>query len=518
MFIIEEFLKNAPLFVRLFFEHIYIVSLSSVVATVVGLFLGLIIAQKPKLAQWVLGIINVLYTIPAIALLGFLISLTGIGNTTAILALMLYGLLPIVRSTYIGMTQIDPKWIEAGRALGSHPKQVLFRIQLPLAFPVIFSAIRTMVTMTIALAGIASFVGAGGFGVAIYRGITTNNTALIFWGSFWIALMALTVDALLGLLEKALLKHRLKKWFKKVKCPIRRKMILGTLLLLIPAFIGFVGLWEQKHRSPIHIASKPTTESILLAEMVSELIEQKTDLKTKISHGIGGGTANIHPALLNGDFDMYPEYTGTAWNIVLKYKEAYRSDQFVLLNQDYQMKYDLSFAVLFGFNNTYGLGIRQDLAKQYGIKTMRDLIPYASQMRFGAEYDFFEREDGFKALTEAYGFKFSQVLDMDNGLKYQALFNKKIDVMTVFTTDGQLSDDRIVLLEDDLHFYPEYKAGMVVRNELLHQHPELYGVLEELKDVLDEKTMAQLNYQIEVENRNPKILAKLFLQEKGLVE
>ena len=155
-----------------------------------------------------MGIINFIYTIPSISLLGFLIPLSGVGDTTAIIALTVYALLPMVRNTYTGLTNVDPLLLEAAEGMGSTRLQILTKVKLPLAMPVIVSGIRNMAVMTIALSGISSFIGAGGLGVAIYRGITTNNMALTFVGSLLIAILAVTVDFLIGQLEKLSWRHR----------------------------------------------------------------------------------------------------------------------------------------------------------------------------------------------------------------------------------------------------------------------------------------------------------------------
>lgn len=508
--IFEEISSNSSFYLNLLKEHIAITFTAVIIAIVVGLSIGIFISQKPKIAGYFISVVGIAYTIPSIALLGFLIPLTGIGNTTAIIALTIYALLPIVRSTYVGITNIDPKIIEASRAMGSKESQTLFKIKLPLAFPVIYSSIMNMVTMTIALAGIASFVGAGGLGVAIYRGITTNNDVLILIGSFLIALLALTVDGFLSLLGKVISSHKLKKLANK-------KMKIALVSLIIIALLSSV-LYQRGRNDSIEIASKPTTEGYILAEIVGELIKNGTSLDANITHGIGGGTSNIHPAIVKGDFDMYPEYTGTSWQIVLKKTNPYTNEQFDELEKEYRKQYKLTWKGMFGFNNTYSLGIRKDLADKYNIKTFSDLAKYAGDFIFGAEYDFFEREDGYNALADAYKFQFKKTVDMDNGLKYQALYDKKIDVMTVFTTDGQITNPRIVVLEDDLGFYPKYMAGMVVREEILKKHPELNAVLEKSNGLIDESTMATLNNKVEIEQKNPSDVAKEFLREKGLLE
>lgn len=183
-------------------EHIRISFTAAALAGVFGLTIGILISRHKKAANIILGIVNAVYTIPSISLLGFLIPFTGIGNRTAIIALTLYGLLPIVRNTYTGLTTVDPGVLEVAEGLGSSRKQILFSIRFPLALPVIISGFRNMVVMIIAMGGIASFIGAGGLGVAIYRGITTYNMTLTAAGSLLIALFALTSDWLLGRVEK----------------------------------------------------------------------------------------------------------------------------------------------------------------------------------------------------------------------------------------------------------------------------------------------------------------------------
>lgn len=195
-------------FLNLTWEHIQISTISILGAVIIGLGLGILISQYRKSSSWVLGITNIVYTIPSIALFGFLIPLSGIGNTTAVIALTVYALLPMVRNTYTGITGIDREIIEAARGMGSTPFQILWKIKLPLAFPVILSGVRNMMVMTISLAGIAAFIGAGGLGVAIYRGITTNNAAMTVAGSLLIALLALLADFAVGRYEQHIKKKR----------------------------------------------------------------------------------------------------------------------------------------------------------------------------------------------------------------------------------------------------------------------------------------------------------------------
>ena len=500
--------EEAPFFLHLTVEHLLISLSAIVVASLIGVLLGIFISEYRKYAAWLLGAVNVLYTIPSIALLGFFISITGVGNLTALIALILYALLPIIRSTYTGITHINPLIIEAAEAMGSTRWQLLYKIKLPLALPVLMSGIRNMVTMTIALAGIASFVGAGGLGVAIYRGITTNNSAMTLVGSVLIALLALGLDFFLAKIEKRLVNREVAHKRNPLKL-----VGVGVLALLISLFF----VLSPKKTKDIHIATKPMTESYILGQMLALLIEQDTGLSVRLTNGIGGGTSNIHPAMLRGGFDMYPEYTGTSWEAVLKHKDPYQDDKFTILEDAYKKQYGLEWANLYGFNNTYGLAVSKQVAQQYQLKTFTDLAKVSHQLIFGAEYDFFEREDGYKQLQEVYGIHFGKVIDMDIGLKYQAIRDKKIDAMVVFTTDGQLSVSEVVVLQDDRNLYPSYKAGTVVRTELLTTYPALRITLKKLNNLIDDATMAHLNFLVETERKRPEEVAKNYLLQKGLL-
>lgn len=205
--VLELFIERPAFFGELILQHLRITAVAILTASVLGLAIGVFISEYKKIAPYVLGVINVMYTIPSIAFLGFLIPVTGIGDTTAIVALSVYALLPMVRNTYTGINNIDAAIVEAATGMGSTAMQILVKIKLPLAVPVIITGMRNMVVMTIALAGIASFIGAGGIGVAIYRGITTYNMPMTVAGGVLIAIIALIVDNLLGFFERKLLKR-----------------------------------------------------------------------------------------------------------------------------------------------------------------------------------------------------------------------------------------------------------------------------------------------------------------------
>lgn len=412
------FTERKDFFLKLLLEHLEISLVSILIAILLGGLVGILISEFQKTAKPALGVINFLYTIPSISMLGFLIPFSGVGNATAIIALTIYALLPMVRNTHTGITNVDPSILEAAKGMGSTKTQILFKIKLPLAMPVIMSGIRNMATMTIAL----------------------------------------VTDVLLGFIEKRIGKH-------SVKAKKANKIMAIIAAILCLSIAGSV-LISTRQKDTIHIATKPMTEQYVLGEMLDILIEQDTDLNVQLTQGVGGGTSNIHPAMESGEFDMYPEYTGTGWNMVLKHDGLYTEDLFGELEKEYSQRFHMKWAGMYGLNNTYGLAVHREIAEKYNLKTYSDLKSAAGSLTFGAEYYFFEREDGYDVLCEAYGLHFGKTMDMDIGLKYQAINQEKIDVMVIFTTDGQLSASDVVILEDDKHFYPSYVCGNVIRTEL----------------------------------------------------
>ena len=206
--VLQIYISRWPWFLELIGEQLKISLIAVLIAGVLGMLLGMFIAEHRRFAEPVMAVCNVFYTIPAIALIGLLIPLIGIGERNAIIAIVLYGIMPMVRNTYTGITNIDASTIDAALGLGSTKRQIMFRIRLPLAASVIIAGLRNVVVMSIATGSIAAFVGGGGLGEAIFRGITMYNTAMTFAGSLLLVLLALICDYSLSRLEK----HIKKKW------------------------------------------------------------------------------------------------------------------------------------------------------------------------------------------------------------------------------------------------------------------------------------------------------------------
>ena len=271
---------------------------------------------------------------------------------------------------------------------------------------------------------------------------------------------------------------------------------------------------------PVKIATKPMTEQFILGEMLKKLIEDHAGYKVELTKGIGGGTSNIQPAMEAGEFDLCPEYTSSGWVLVLGHKAGEVSDDEILakLQEEYQEKFDMTWIGLYGQNNTYAVVVRTDTAEEYGLETCSDLAKVSDQLVFGGNPDYIERADGLPGLSEAYGYEFKDIVDIDIGLKYEALRSGDIDVTNGYTTDAQISRDDLKVLEDDLGYQVNYYCSTVVREDALEKYPKLEETLEMMDGILTDQKMAELNYQVEVEGRDEADVAEEFLVSAGLIE
>lgn len=296
---------------------------------------------------------------------------------------------------------------------------------------------------------------------------------------------------------------------------LRRTQIVALLLLLTTASL-LTACGEDTET--VVVASKPMTEQFILAEMLTALIETHTDLEVEKNLGIGGGTSNIHPGMVSGEIDLYPEYTGTGWLFVLK-EELIRDPDalYEAVKEGYQESYGIRWLDLYGFNDTYALAMKRERAEALGIATYSDLAAKSGELTLGAEYDFYEREDGYPGLQDEYGFSFDETAELDIGLKYQAIAEDRVDVINAFSTDAQLLEHGLVVLVDDANFFPSYHATTLVREETLEAHPGLEEVLNLLASQISDEEMIRLNHRVEVGKEDPQAVARDFLEEKGLL-
>ena len=294
----------------------------------------------------------------------------------------------------------------------------------------------------------------------------------------------------------------------------RRIKLISVMLAMALVVVSFSGCGKDT----IVIGSKDFGENIVLGEMFAQLIEKNTELKVTRKLNMGG-TFVCFEAIKKGDIDIYPEYTGTGLTAQLKMDvvgdpdEAYR-----IVSEEFDKQFDITWLEPLGFNNTYTLAVTQAVYEQYGIETYSDLVKISDSLVFGAEHEFFDRQDGYDGLVDFYGMKFKgEPKKMNTALKYQAIGNGDMDVTDAFATDGPIKQYNLKVLEDDKGFFPPYYAAPIIRNKTLEEHPELSGLLNQLGGLLDDEAMTELNYLVDVEGKSVEATARDFLTEQGLI-
>ncbi|RXZ00267.1 glycine betaine ABC transporter substrate-binding protein [Fictibacillus sp. S7] len=492
-------------------QHLFLSLVSIIIAAVIAIPLGIFISRRARVAEPVIGVTAIFQTIPSLALFGFLLPLFGIGSTTAIIALTVYALLPILRNTYAGITGVDQSAVEAGRGMGMTKNQILRMIELPLAMPIIMAGLRTATVLTIGVATLAAFIGAGGLGDLIYRGLSTTRNELVLAGAIPAALLALVIDYLLKRIEIASNPVGRKKFsWKKV----------GIILVPVTAVLLFFALRGGTTEDAIKISGKKWTEQYILPYVIAEYVEDKTDYKMDVGEGLGE-TAILTQAIKKGDIDMYVEYTGTAFMDILKeeYSPDISADQtYERVKEGYKKKYKLDWLKPLGFQNTYAIAVRPQKYKELGVKTTSELADKSSEVTFGAPTEFFERQDGYPGFQKAYKFNFKDKKSLDPNLMYAAVKNGKVDTIAAFTTDGRIPRYNLELLKDDKKFFPPYYAAPIVREETLKKYPKLKSTVNELAGKISDKDMAEMNAKVDIDKEEPRDVARDFLKKKKLIK
>ncbi len=292
------------------------------------------------------------------------------------------------------------------------------------------------------------------------------------------------------------------------------KLIAAAMILMVTA-LALAGCGSDNE---IKIGSKDFGENIVLGEMFAQLIESNTDLKVTRKLNMGG-TFVCFEALKKGDIDIYPEYTGTGLTAQLKLdvvgdpEEAYR-----IVSEEFDKQFGITWLTPLGLNNTYTLAVSNEVYEKYGVETYSDLAKVSGDLVFGADHEFFNRQDGFEGLVNVYGFQFKgEPKKMDISLKYQAIGNGDMDVTDIFATDGPIRQYNLKVLTDDKGFFPPYYAAPIIRNETLEKHPELKDILNQLGGMIDDATMTELNYLVDVEGQSVESVALNFLSAQGLI-
>ena len=430
----------------------------------------------------------------------------------AIIALIIYALLPIVRNTITALDSVPAASLEASRSLGFTSWQTLRLIEIPLTLPIILAGIRTASVMCVGIATIAAFIGAGGLGDFIYQGLSLNDNHLILLGAIPAAIMALLFDYIIGYLEKHLSSR------KKGKTK-------PAVFFWIIVFIGFVlvvsvifTVIHKENRKAIVIGSKNFTEQFILGNIMADMIEDHSDIKVIKKFNLGS-TMLLQGALERGEVDLYPEYTGTAYLVILKdkYNPSITEKQlYNTVKTQYLKRYHLAWLKPFGFQNSQAIATTQSVADDFKLNAISDLqkLPHLS---IAAPMDSIKRPDGFQALANKYQLHFSKVVPLVPDLMYKAIAEGRVNTIMAFTTDGRIKAYHLKLLQDNKHAFPPYYAAPVIREATLRKYPELKSILNSLAGKISNKEMMQMNYEVNVGHELPEKVAKDFLISKHLI-
>ena len=501
--LLEFWITHRVELARLLGQHVLLVCVSTFVAVAIGVPLGIFAARRPRLAAPLMAAASVVQTIPSLAMFGFLLPIPlvgGVGARAALFVLILYGILPIVRTTIAGLRGIDASIREAGIAMGMTPRELLRQVELPLALPSIVAGVRIAAVVGVGSATIAAAIGAGGLGEYIYRGLSMVDTTVILAGAVPAAALALFVDGSLLWLEKQLsARHRSQS---------RRA---GTVAGAVACMVLLSGVAAARRESgAIVVGSKNFTEQLVLGELLAQTIERAgVPVNRRLNLG---GTLICDRALLTGDIDVYVEYTGTALTAV--FHQPVTTDAATVFDTVRTLYARTGRTLLppLGFNNTFAILVRAADARSLGLRTIDDAARESPRWRAGFGYEFLERPDGYPGLVKAYGLRFPdppRVMDLT--LSYRALAAGQVDIIAGDATAGLIKGLDLTQLEDTRHYFPPYDAAAVARAETLLRHPEVRTALERLSGRLTASDMRAMNYAADVEHRDITAIVRDFL-------
>lgn len=484
-------------------QHMQLSFISLLIAVLIAVPLGIFLMERKRIAEPIIQVTAIFQTIPSLAILGLLIPLVGIGTVPAIVALIIYALLPILRNTYTGLTGIDPSLNEAADAMGMSRRRKLLKVQLPLALPVIMAGIRTAMVLIIGTATVAALIGAGGLGSLILLGIDRGNNYLIVLGAVPAALLAIVFDQLLRYFEKTS--------FKKTAIILGTGLVVVTALLTAPILFG--------EDDDLVIAGKIGAEPEILMNIYKLLIEDQSDLTARVEPNFGR-TTFVFNALRSDEIDIYTEFTGTVltnfFDIIPEpgsTEEEVFEEARDLLAEDY----DMTLLDPMAFNNTYAIAVTPEFAEEHGVETISDLAPVTDQVSAGFTLEFNDRADGYPGIEDMYGFSFDNITTMEPQLRYTAIESGDVNLIDAYSTDAQLAEYNLVVLEDDQDLFPPYQGAPLMMTALLDDHPEIAEILSVLDGRITDDQMRDMNYEVDFEDRPAEDVARDFLISEGLL-
>jgi len=438
----------------------------SVSAIVLGLLLGLPLAiggiRSPRFRVIVLAVIGLAQTIPGLALLAlfyplllglslitttaFGLQFSALGFLPSLLALTLYSMLPILRNTITGVLGVDASIKQAAIGVGMTPMQSLMKVELPLALPTIMAGVRTAAVWVIGTATLSTAVGQTSLGNYIFTGLQTQNWVFVLFGCVAAAILALLVDGLLAGIEVALATRN------------RRKLVLAAAATVLVLAISSVPAFVQTGAQYV-IGAKPFAEQYVLAALMQQRLSA-AGLASSQRAGLGSTVA--FDALAAGDIDLYVDYTGTIWTNVM-HRDEFTSREAVLAEIGTWLKTNRNVTLFgpLGFENAYALAMRRDRAEALGIRTIEDLARQSAHFTIAADVEFFVRPE-WRALQADYGLDFMTERQLQATFMYRAVADGEVDVIAAYSSDGQIAQYDLVLIEDPKRSLPPYDAVILL--------------------------------------------------------
>ncbi|MGZ5947122.1 MAG: ABC transporter permease/substrate-binding protein [Caulobacteraceae bacterium] len=474
-------------------QHLLLSLSALLLGLVFSLPLAVLAARDPRVRWPVLAVASLIQTIPGLALLALfyplllaLSTLIGhrlpaLGFLPSLLALALYSMLPVLRNGVTGITGVDPAVREAADGLGMTSGQKLWRVELPLAAPVIMAGVRTAAVWTIGAATLSTPVGQPSLGNYIFSGLQTENWVFVLFGCAASAVLAMTADQLLGLIESGLARRD------------RRRIVGGALGLLLGAALAVAPLMAHETRPRYVIGAKNFSEQFILADLISRRLEARG---AAVQTREGLGSAVIFRALAAGDIDVYVDYSGTLWTNVLG-RRGVPSRQAMLdaLTGELKTRYGVTVLGPLGFENAYVLAMKAERARALGVSTLADLAPAAPRLALGGDLEFLSRPE-WASIRQSYGLNFRSERAYNPTFMYQALKSGEADVISAFSSDGRIAADGLVTLADPMGAVPSYDAVVLISPRRAGDR-RLLAVLEPLIGRIPVQAMRQANLAVD---------------------
>ena len=471
--------------------------LLSVSALLLGLLLSLplaVLAARDARLRWpVLALASLIQTIPGLALLalfyplllalGALIHqrLPALGFLPSLLALTLYSMLPVLRNGVAGILGVDPAAREAADGLGMTAGQKLWRVELPLAAPVIMAGVRTAAVWTIGAATLSTPVGQPSLGNYIFSGLQTEDWVSVLFGCAASAVLALVADQLLGLIENGL-EHRR-----------RGRILAGVFGLIVGVLAATAPLMVHASQPRYVIGAKNFSEQFILADLIGQRLKAE-GAAAETREGLG--SAVIFRALAAGDIDAYVDYSGTLWTNVLGRRDIPgRQAMLVALKSELKARYGVTLVGPLGFENAYALAMKADRAKALGVATLADLAPAAPRLQLGGDLEFLSRPE-WASIQRTYGLNFRAARAYNPTFMYRALDSGQADVISAFSSDGRIAADHLVTLADPRGAIPAYDAVLLVSPRRAGDE-RLLGALRPLVGRIPVEAMREANLSVD---------------------